>query len=102
MGQDILREMSQNKEVKNTILKIKVGENDVEIKTSSIHQFVKKFARSIFKSYEINEKNGFLEYEHFKDWILKHKNLYDDYYSGFHSEIWEIDKATELPEFVRK
>ena len=71
-------------------VKLKVGNNSVQIKTSSIHHLVKKFARSIFKSYNINEKDGYLIYEQFRNWLTSNKSLYDDYYNGFHSEIWQI------------
>ena len=83
-----MREISKKNNHKDSTLKIKIGEDDVTIKANSIHQFVKKFAKSIFKFYDITEKDGRLKYEQFRDWLQKHKNLYDDYYSGFHSEIW--------------
>lgn len=60
---------------------------------------VKKFARSIFKNYGIDPKTGRLSYENFRDWVTKHKNLYNDYYKGFHSEVWEVDKVTGNPVF---
>ena len=97
-----MREMSKKSDHKESTLQIKIGEEDFTIKANSIHQFVKKFAKSIFKSYKIPEKNGRLKYEQFRDWLQKHKNLYDDYYSGFHSEIWEFDSERNLPEYLKK
>lgn len=41
-----------------TSWKIAIGDNDVEIKTTSIHHLVKKYAKSIFKHYNIAEKTG--------------------------------------------
>lgn len=29
--------------------------------------------------------------------MINHKNLYNDYYKGFHNEVWEIDKETHKP-----
>lgn len=69
----------------------------MEIKTTSVHQLVKKFARSVFKNYGIDERTGRMNYENFKDWIMHHKNLYNDFYKGFHNEVWEVDKITNKP-----
>lgn len=74
-----------------TSWKIAIGENDVEIKTTSIHHLVKKYAKSIFKHYKIDELNGRFRYEQFRDWILHHQKLYNVYYEGFHCEAWEVD-----------
>ena len=63
---------------------------------------VKKFAINIFKNYNINIRTGKLQYGQFKDWMMKHKQLYDDYYKGFHSEIWEINRKTLKPRFTTK
>jgi len=72
----------------------------VEIKTTSVHQLVKRFAKSIFKKYQIDERTGRLKFENFKDWVKNHKNLYSDYYKGFHSEVWEVDQTTNCPKYV--
>jgi hypothetical protein len=72
----------------------------VDIKTTSVHQLVKKFGRSIFKNYRIDEKTGKMNYENFKDWIIHHKNLYNDFYTGFHSEVWEINKEIDKPVYA--
>lgn len=80
---------------RQTTLKIKVGQNDVEIKTTSVHQLVKRFARSVFKNYKIDETTGTLKIEQFRDWIMNHKNLYNDFFKGFHSEVWEVNKVTD-------
>ena len=32
-----------------------------------------------------------LKFEQFLDWMINHKNLYNDYYKGFHNEVWEVD-----------
>ena len=53
---------------------------------------VKKFAISIFKGYNINIKTGKLQFEQFKDWMLKHKQLYDDYYKGGISDHFDGEK----------
>ena len=71
-----------------TALKLKVGKNDVEVQTASIHNIVKKFAKTIFKEYKIDTKSGTLNFKEFTDWMLRHKKLYNDYYNGFHNEIW--------------
>ena len=83
-------------------LKLKVGGNDVEIKTASIHHIVKKFARRIFKDYNIDIRTGSIKLKDFTDWMLKHKQLYNDYYNGFHNEIWEVDRKTSKPLFTAK
>lgn len=77
-----------------------VGENYVEIKTTSVHQLVKKFARSIFQHYGIDLNTGRFSYQNFKDWIMHHKNLFNDFYKGFHSEVWEVDKVTNKPVYL--
>lgn len=81
-------------------MKIKVGENDVEVVTTNIHNLVKKFAISIFKSYDIDIRKGRLQYEEFRDWMLKHKQLYNNYFKGFHSEIWEVNRKSMKPVFT--
>lgn len=84
-GTKIIHELNKKTNERRSTLKIKIGENNLEIKTTSIHQLVKKFARSIFKNYGIDERTGSLSYDNFKDWVEHHKNLYNDYYKGFHS-----------------
>lgn len=89
IGRDILKEMNQRNDDKGSMtLKLKVGKNDVEVRTASIHHIVKKFARTIFKEYGIDINNGTLKLQQFLDWMRKHKKLYNDYYGGFHGEIW--------------
>lgn len=77
-----------------------MGENNVDIKTTSVHQLVKKFARSIFKNYQINENTDRMKFEQFQDWVMKHKNLYNDFFKGFHSQVWELDKSTNQPKYI--
>ena len=55
-----LNQINNNKNAAS--LKFKVGENDIEVKTTSIHHLVKKFAKTIFKKYNINEKTGRLKF----------------------------------------
>ena len=76
---------------------MKVGENNVEIKTTSIQHLAKKYARNVFKSYKIDQETGKFKFEEFMDWIKKHRHLYNNYYNGFHNEIWEIDQASGTP-----
>lgn len=38
--------------------------------------------------------------QQFETWILKHRKLYDTYYSGFHNEVWEIDDMTQRPMYL--
>ena len=45
---------------KGAIIKLKVGENDVEVKTTSVQHLAKKYAKKVFKDYSIN--NGNLKY----------------------------------------
>ena len=49
VGTDIIKHMNKQTEGKFTTLKLKVGENDVEVKTACIHHLVKKMAKAIFK-----------------------------------------------------
>ena len=50
VGRDILKEANNKLDYKGSMtIKLKVGNNDVEVKTASIHHIVKKFARTIFK-----------------------------------------------------
>lgn len=79
-----------------------MGKNDVYFQTASIHNVVKKFAKTIFKEYKIDTETGTLKLSDFTDWMLKHKKLYNDYYHGFHNEIWEIEKVTQKPLFLLK
>lgn len=53
-GTKIIHELNKKNNERRSTLKIKVGENSVQIKTTSIHQLVKKFARSIFKNYGVD------------------------------------------------
>ena len=32
--------------------------------------------------------------------MSKHENLYNDYYKGFHSEVWGVNDETKLPLFT--
>ena len=73
---------------KGAIIKLTVGENDVEVKTTSVQHLAKKYAKKVFKDYSVN--NGNLKYENFRSWMLSHRNLYNDFFKGFHSEVWEI------------
>jgi len=41
-----------------TSLNLKIDGKDIEVKTSNIQHLVKKFARKLFKEYNINEKTG--------------------------------------------
>ena len=34
--------------------------------------------------------------------MSKHENLYNDYYEGFHNEVWGINSETQRPLFVLK
>ena len=45
----------------------------MDVKTSNMHHLVKKFARSIFKEYDLNPERGKLSADLFEKWILKHK-----------------------------
>lgn len=63
---------------------------------------MKKYARSIFRNYNINQRTGTMNFAQFKDWVINHKNLYNDYYSGFHCETWEVDKLTNKPIFTNE
>ena len=67
------------------MLNLRVGSNDVEVKTASIHHLVKRFAKKIFRDYKIDTRSGTLKLKDFTDWMLKHKQLYNDYYNGFHN-----------------
>ena len=103
VGHEIIRLMNKETQVngKETTFKIKVGESNVEVKTASVHHLVKKMAKGIFREYKINEKSGNLKFEDFSDWIKKHKNLYNDYYKGFHTEVWELDPDTKIPMYLK-
>lgn len=51
IGHEIIKLMNKEASVngKETSFKIRVGENDVEVKTASIHHLVKKMAKGIFR-----------------------------------------------------
>ena len=62
-GTTILNEMNQLENSKKAIcLKLNVGKSTIEVKTTSLHHLVKKFARTIFKKYEVDEKTGRLSF----------------------------------------
>ncbi len=46
--------MNKKAEGKFTTLQLKVGDHDVEVKTACIHHLVKKLAKSIFRSNNLN------------------------------------------------
>lgn len=77
--------MNKKSNERSTTLNFKVGTNNVEVKTTSVHQLVKRYAQSIFKKYNVDQKTGRLRFENFRDWVNNHKTLYNDYYKGFHS-----------------
>ena len=85
IGRDILKEMSAKLNEKMTTVKMKVGRNDIEVRTACVHNIVKRFVRMIFKEYNIDISVGTLKIKDFTDWMLKHKKLYEDYYNGFHN-----------------
>ena len=65
-----------NKKPKNkepTSLKVNIDGKCVEVKTSNMHHLVKRFARSIFKKYDLNPERGRLSADSFEKWILEHK-----------------------------
>lgn len=41
-----------------------------------------------------------LNFLQFEDWILTHKALYENYYNGFHSQVWETDSHTSKPMYL--
>ncbi len=98
----VIQELNKSNKEQRVSFKIAIGENDVEIKTTSIHHLVKKYARNTFKNYNINEATGRFKYENFRDWIIHHKNLYNVYYEGFHCEAWEVNGSTNCPMFLTK
>ena len=53
---------------------------------------IRKFARSVFASHNLDIEKGRLKKEQFIHWIKEHKNLYNNYYNGFHGEIWEFNR----------
>ena len=103
IGYDILKEAGKKPlDRMMTTFKLKLGKHDVEVQAASVQHVVKRFAKSIYKEYKIDTKTGTLKLKEFTDWMLRHKKLYNDYYNGFHNEIWEIDKETEKPLFMSK
>jgi hypothetical protein len=38
-----------------------------------------------------------MNYSNFKNWMQNHKNLYNDFYKGFHHEVWEVNKLLDKP-----
>ena len=41
-----------------------------------------------------------LSYKQFRDWIKQHKNLYNNYFEGFHSDVWEYDELRGEPKYL--
>ena len=58
----IINEMNKKSNERSTTLNFKVGTNNVEVKTTSVHQLVKRYAQSIFKKYNVDQKTGRLRF----------------------------------------
>ena len=56
-GKDILKNLNGYKD-KSTSVEFKYGENKIEVRTANIHQLVKKFARNMFRSRNIDINRG--------------------------------------------
>ncbi len=54
--------MNKKSNERSTTLNFKVGTNNVEVKTTSVHQLVKRYAQSIFKKYNVDQKTGRLRF----------------------------------------
>ena len=95
-GKNILANLKNNYKDKGTSVNFSYQGNDIEVKTTNIHTLVKKFTKGLFRSYNINIETGRyfkihkfrINVEQFEEWILNHKNLYDNYYKGFHNSTW--------------
>lgn len=58
IGRDIITHLSKKHVIKETVLHLKSGEKNIEIKTINIQQVVKKFAYSVFEEVNIDPKTG--------------------------------------------
>jgi hypothetical protein len=61
----------------------------------------------MFKSLNLSYKTGEyffmifrLSMKQFSEWIKKHKKLYNNYYDGFHNDIWELDEDIKKPKYL--
>lgn len=41
-----------------------------------------------------------LNFQQFYNWICIHKTLYENYYDGFHNQVWETDLRTSKPKYL--
>ena len=41
-----------------------------------------------------------LSSKQFRDWIKQHKNLYNNYFQGFRSDVWEYDELRGQPKYL--
>ena len=41
-----------------------------------------------------------MTFDQFCNWISGHKALYENYYEGFHFNVWEVDPSTKEPKFL--
>lgn len=52
------------KKVQDTVIRLKDGDNFIDIKTMNIQQLVKKFAQSIFRKAKVDIQRGKYSYEY--------------------------------------
>lgn len=57
-----MNEMNKKSNERSTTLNFLVGTDNVEVKTTSVHQLVKRYAQSIFKKYNVDQKTGRLKF----------------------------------------
>ena len=65
---------------------------------SNISLVVKKFASFLFRERGLDIEKDSLDYNQFKSLILKHTQIFTQYFEGFHLYAWETN-AEDLPTF---
>lgn len=95
IGKDIIRSIKDKYKTNETVISFKEGDKTYDIRTSNIQQLVKRFALRIFQQAKIDVNEGKyllcylrLNFFQFYSWISIHKTLYENYYDGFHNNIW--------------
>jgi hypothetical protein len=41
-----------------------------------------------------------LNFDQFYQWISVHRVLFQNYFDGFHAEVWELDPDAHVPRFL--
>ena len=64
-GANILKNLNMNYKGKDTSINFSYGGNNIEVHTGNIQNLVKKFARNMYKAYDVDIETGKLNEDQF-------------------------------------